>query len=265
MSAASRERLTRVLEEPRPDLAEANLLMATEAYPGLDLAAELARVDRLADAATGRGGTVDAVAAALREAGLRGDREDYDDPRNSFLNEVLERRLGLPIALSALTVAVGERVGAPIAPVGMPGHFIVADLGADPVRYLDPFDGWAELTLEDCRRRVAETAGVALDPAFLAPVGARETLSRMLANLRGSYLRRQRLADALWTVELAIIASPRPGPLPRERAGLLAAVGRYADAEQALIAYLGAGPDDAERREAEIQLATVRDLRVRMN
>jgi regulator of sirC expression with transglutaminase-like and TPR domain len=265
LSAASRERLAQVLADPRPDLAEANLLMAVEAYPALDLPAQLARVDRLAETARGRGGTVDAVAAALRDAGLRGDREDYDDPRNSFLNDVLDRSLGLPIALSALTVAVAERVGAAVAPVGMPGHFIVADLAAEPARYLDPFDAWAELSVADCQRRVAETAGVPFDPAFLAPIGAAQTLLRMLANLRGSYLRRRRLGDALWTVELSIVASPEPGPLPRERAALLAAVGRYADAEQALIAYLGDRPDDAERRETEIQLATVRDLRVRMN
>jgi regulator of sirC expression with transglutaminase-like and TPR domain len=265
VSAASRERLGEVLAGAQPDLAEANLLMATEAYPSLDLGAELARVDRLAATARARGGTVDAVALALRGAGLRGDRQDYDDPRNSFLNEVLDRRLGLPIALSALTVAVAERVGAAIAPVGMPGHFIVVDLAAEPARYLDPFDAWAELSVEDCERRVAETAGVPFDPAFLTPIGARQTLLRMLANLRGSYLRRGRLPDALWTVELSIVASPQPGPLPRERAALLAAVGRYEDAELALIAYLGDRPDDAERREAEIQLATVRDLRVRMN
>jgi regulator of sirC expression with transglutaminase-like and TPR domain len=227
--------------------------------------AQLRRVDDLADAALARGGTADAVAATLRDAGLRGDREDYDDPRNSFLNEVLDRRLGLPIALSALTVAVADRVGARIAPVGTPGHFIVADLSAEPVRYLDPFDGWAELGLPELERRVAETAGVALDPAFLEPIGPAQTLLRMLANLRGSYLRRRRLGDALWTVELSMIATPEPGALPRERAALLAAVGRYADAEAALMAYLGGRPDDAERREAEIQLATVRDLRVRMN
>jgi len=265
VSAVTRERLAQLLAEARPDLAEANLLIAAEAYPELDVDAELRRVDRLAEAAAARGGTADAVAATLRDEGLRGDREDYDDPRNSFLNQVLDRGRGLPIALSALTVAVGDRVGAAIEPVGMPGHFIVADLSGEPARYLDPFDGWAELTLEDCRRRVAETAGVPFDPALLAPVGARQTVLRMLANLRGSYLRRQRLADALWTVELSMIAAAEPGALPRERAALLAAVGRYGDAEQALIAYLGAGPDDAERREAEVQLATVRDLRVRMN
>jgi regulator of sirC expression with transglutaminase-like and TPR domain len=265
VSAASRVRLAELLAGPRPDLAEANLLMAAEAYPRLDVAAQLERVDRLAEAAERRGGGADAVAAALRNAGLRGDREDYDDPRNSFLNEVLDRGLGLPIALSALTVAVAQRVGVAIGPVGMPGHFIVADLSAEPARYLDPFDGWAELTVGDCERRVAETAGVPFDPAFLAPIGPAQTLLRMLANLRGSYLRRRRLADALWTVELSIVASPEPGPLPRERAALLAAVGRYRDAEEALIAYLGGRPEDAERREAEIQLATVRDLRVRMN
>jgi regulator of sirC expression with transglutaminase-like and TPR domain len=265
VSEASRARLAELLAAEEPDLAEANLCLAVEAEPGLDVAAALARVDALAREAGSRGGGMDGVVGALRDAGLRGDREDYDDPRNSFLNEVLERRLGLPIALSALTVAVAARVGVPAAGVGMPGHFVVADLSGPGPRYLDAFDGWVELDMADCAEIVARTAGVEFEPGFLRPVGARGTLGRMLANLRGSYLRRRRLDDALWTVELALVVTPDEPGMLRERLTLLAGVGRYEDAEAAAIAYLAERPDAPDRAAVEAQLEAVRDLRWRMN
>jgi regulator of sirC expression with transglutaminase-like and TPR domain len=265
VSASSRERLRELLADGRVDLAEANLRLAQEAYPDLDVGAVLARVDELAGEASARGGGVPGVAAALREAGLRGDREEYDDPRNSFLNEVLERRRGLPIALAALTVAVAERIGASASGIGMPGHFIVADLSGPSPRYLDPFDAWAPLDEDACARLVARTAGVAFEPTFLRPVGARGTLGRMLANLRGSYMRRRRLSDALWTVELELILTPGEPALQRELCTLLSAVGRYEDAERVAMAYLAERPDAAERGAVRGQLDAIRDLKRRMN
>ena len=162
----------------------------------------------------------------LREAGFTGDRDDYDDPRNSFLHIVLERRRGLPILLSALTIALAERIGAPIVGVGLPGHFIVADRsGAEP-RYLDPFGGWAELTEERCEEIVRSVAGVDLAPQHLEPVGVAAMLQRMLLNLRGAYLRRRRLADALWTLELSAIVDPDAPGVRVEQRALLIGLGR---------------------------------------
>jgi regulator of sirC expression with transglutaminase-like and TPR domain len=260
VSEATRARLARMLADEVIDLAEANLLIAAEAAPSLDMALALAHVEGLAQAAREGG-----VVPTLRDQGFRGDAEDYDDPRNSFLHEVLERRRGLPLALATLTLAVAARVGAPMAGIGMPGHFVVADLaGPEPV-YLDPFDRWRALSPADCARLVEATAGVRFRPEFLQPVPDRAILARTLANLRGSYMRRRRLSDALWTVELGLVVTPDDANLVRESIALLAATGRYEDAEAAGTGYLAARPRDPARAAVEAQLAAVRDLRRRMN
>jgi regulator of sirC expression with transglutaminase-like and TPR domain len=260
VSAATRARLAELVAAEDMDLAEANLLIAAEASPRLDAAAVLAEVDALAGAARDRG-----VVAALRDRGFRGDGDDYDDPRNSFLDQVLRRRRGLPIALATLTLAVARRVGHPMAGIGMPGHFVVADLsGPEPV-HLDPFDGWRGLSTEDLARIVRETTGLGLRAEFLAPVSARAILARTLANLRASYLRRRMLEDALWTVELGLVVTPDDAELCQETVALLAGLGRYDEAEEAGEALLAAWPPDDARAAVEAQLAAVRDLQRRMN
>ena len=111
MSAATRERLARLVEDERFDLAEANLLLCAEARTGLDMGSALAHVEALALRARDAG-----VVPTLREQGFRGAAEDYDDPRNSLLDAVLERRRGVPIALATLALAVARRIGAPVIP-----------------------------------------------------------------------------------------------------------------------------------------------------
>ncbi len=208
MSVASRERFGQLLAESDPDLAELNLLIAVETYPKLDIPRWLGRVQQLADDATRHGGGVDGVLQALRAAGVDGDRTTYDDPRNSFLHEVLDRRVGLPIALSVLTVAVATRAGVPVAPVGLPGHFIVAELTGGAPRFLDPFHDWNELSTEECARIVQSLEGTPLVASHLAPTPHRTVVLRMLANLTSSYLVRESLHDVLWTLELALIVAP---------------------------------------------------------
>jgi regulator of sirC expression with transglutaminase-like and TPR domain len=208
VSTATRQRLANLLARLDPDLAEANLLIACEAYPNLDVARWLGRVQALADEARAAGGRADDVIATLRGTDIRGDRATYDDPRNSFLHEVLDRRVGLPIALAALTVAVATRTGVDIRPVGMPGHVIVVDMSADAPRFLDPFDDWTDRTVDECRDIVRATAGVRLVPEHLEPSTPRFIVRRMLINLTGSYLRRELIADARWTVELQAIVDP---------------------------------------------------------
>jgi regulator of sirC expression with transglutaminase-like and TPR domain len=265
MSEASRAKLAELLASPEPDLAEANLLVSLEARPRLDVAAQLARVDALADDARRRGPGAEGVVAALRAAGLRGDRDDYDDPRNSFLDQVLDRRLGIPIALATLTLAVAARVGAPMAGVGMPGHFVVADEAGARPRYLDPFDGWAPLSEDDCARLVERTAGVAFEPGFLRTVGPRAIVARTLTNLRASYARRRKLEDVLWCVELGTVVRPDDEALAAERPAVLSALGRYDDAEDAAIAYLAERPGSRYGDAVRAQLEAVRDMKRSMN
>lgn len=208
MTDSSRRRLAEIVAGPSFDLAEANLLVACEAFPRLDTATWLGRIDGLAGEAVSRGGGPDAIVTTLRETGLRGDGSSYDDPRNSFLNEVLDRRCGLPIALAALTIAVADRIGVPFDGVGMPGHFIVADRSGEEIRYLDPFHDWGVLSVDDCARLVEGSAGIPFAPEHLAPAERRQILRRMLVNLTGSYLRRSMLDDARWAIELQVIVDP---------------------------------------------------------
>ena len=206
MSAASRQRFQELLREADPDLAEINLLIAVEAYPKLDVTRWLERVDTLAGDAAAR--SIEAVVDALRSVGLTGDRSTYDDPRNSFLHEVMDRRTGLPIALATLTVAVARRVGLDVRPVAMPGHVMVADMTGTSPRYLDAFDEWQERTVDECAALVEGITGVSFDPACLVPAPVPVIARRMLANLTGSYVRREAWTDVRWTLELAALVDP---------------------------------------------------------
>ncbi len=260
MSAATRERLAHLVRSERFDLAEANLLICAEARDGLDMASSLAHVEGLAQIAREAG-----VVPALRDGGFRGDRQDYDDPRNSLLDAVLERRRGLPIALSTLALAVARRVGTPLAGIGMPGHFLVADLSGPVPDYIDPFGGWRRVDVAECATLVERTTGLAFRAEFLAPVGDRAIVARTLLNLRGSYLRRRDLGAALWTVELGLIVAPDDADLVAGSVTLLAGAGRYEEAEAAATAFLAARPDDPAAPGLRDRLAAIADLRRRMN
>jgi len=205
------------------------------------------------------------VVRTLRDAGLRGATEDYDEPDNSLVDRVLERGRGLPIALSALAMGVARRVGAPLEGIGLPGHFVVADPSGEEPRYVDPFNGWAEIDRDGCARLARETAGVQLEEAHLAPVGPRAILARTIANLRGSYLARRRLADVLWCVDVALIVAPGQAALVRERVALLVGLGRYDDAEGEARAYLERHPGTDERPALERHIAAVQEMRRSMN
>jgi regulator of sirC expression with transglutaminase-like and TPR domain len=191
--------------------------------------------------------------------------DDYDAPENSLLSDVLERRRGLPIALGTLALAMARRIEAPMAGVGMPGHFILADLRGPAPAYIDPFNGWAPLDVAGCARLVLSTTGMPFRPEYLRPVPERAILVRTLLNLRGSYTRRRRTADTLWTVELSLILAPGDPGLVRDGVVLLSAAGRYAEAEAAAAAFLADRPDDPAAPALGAQLDAVRHLRRRMN
>src|SRR3954467_1316066 len=165
-------------------LDEAALLIAAHAYPDLDIAAELAVLDGLAQRCVAP--TLDALRNHLfRREWFVGNRVDYADVRNSYLNDVLDRRLGIPITLSLLLIEVGRRLGLKLDGVGMPGHFLArcGDV------WIDAFDAGRAMDRDGCYQLFLRMGGTpaSFDPAFLEPVGARAILARMLANLRMSY------------------------------------------------------------------------------
>src|SRR5262249_18974139 len=125
------------------------------------------------------------------EEGFRGNTDDYYDPRNSYLNEVLDRRKGIPISLSVLYLAMADRVGLPMAGVNLPAHFVVRTLRGDTTYFVDPFHSGVVLDRLGCKRRVSELASrpVDLSDDELAPCPAPALVARMLRNLKAIYLR----------------------------------------------------------------------------
>jgi regulator of sirC expression with transglutaminase-like and TPR domain len=234
--AAAAARFARLVgrDERGVPLDEAALLIAAHGCPGLDVAAELSRLDAIAAGCPGP--TLDHLLPYLfADLGFAGDREGYDDPRNSFLNEVVGRRLGIPISLSVLTMEVGRRIGVPVAGVGMPGHFLLRDK-VDVEVFVDPFNGGRVTDRAGCERLFRRLHGptVAWDDAWLEPVGTRAILSRMLANLVAVY----RAAGARGAlVEVLRLRATIPGFGPEARVALasaLAASGRFGEAASEL-------------------------------
>ncbi|MBK9178159.1 MAG: transglutaminase family protein [Acidimicrobiales bacterium] len=214
-------------------LDEAALLVASHLRPGLDVPAQLARIDDLAGACWAP--TLDALVRHLFvEQGFHGNRADYYDPRNSFLDEILDRRTGIPLSLSLLTMEVGRRIGVPLAGVGMPGHFLLRTW--DPEVFVDAFDGGRQLTRRQCRARFHDVLGpdAEFDEAFLEPIGRRAILVRLLANLKSIYLRAGDRRSLAWVLGLAV---RMPGAAPADRqllARVLAALGRFDEAAEQL-------------------------------
>ena len=219
--------------EEEIDLVEAALLVAAPEYPGLDIAAYLARLAEIAAALKRRlRGDISPTETLIAlnrylfdELGFRGNIGDYSDPRNSFLNEVLDRRLGIPITLSLITVEVGRRVGLALHGVSFPGHFLVKCMLRDGAVVLDPYARGASLSLEDLQQRLGALRGGAM-PApdmvrhLLAAAGKKTMLARMLRNLKGIYRERRDLARALAAADRIIALEPGAAEEYRDRAGV---------------------------------------------
>jgi len=194
------ERFASVVVQPDDEIAldEAAFLIAAHDH-ALDIDAGMRALDALATEI----GPADAATLAHElfvTRGFAGNTVDYGDPRNSYLDVVLERRLGLPITLSVLMIEVGRRLGLELRGVGMPGHFLVGSNGT----YIDPFHRGAQLTADGARELYERThPGSPFTDAYLEPVGPRAVLARMLANLVHSFGTRTPLA-AIWALKLRL-------------------------------------------------------------
>jgi regulator of sirC expression with transglutaminase-like and TPR domain len=218
--AEARDAFTRLLQTPEPelDLAEAALLIAAEEYPDLRPAVYLNQIARMSSDLKQRiRAEVEPQRVVERantyffeELHFKGNREEYYDPRNSFLNEVIDRRVGIPITLAVLYVAVGERAGLPVRGVGMPGHFLVAYAPSSTGEvFIDAFNG-RTLTREECAKMLEEMYGgtVPMRPALLQPSTKRQILARILNNLKSLYLSRGDLARALAASDRIMLTDP---------------------------------------------------------
>lgn len=251
-------------EVERPDtdinLSRAALALSRMEYPELDAERYLRRLDGLAAdvASHPGGGTPLERLHRLREylfaeQGFKGNRDDYFDPRNSFLSDVLDRRVGIPISLSLVLIEVGKRLDLPMEGIGLPGHFITGVRLDEAPILLDPFHGGAILTPESCREVVSRALGkrVRLTEASFVPVGDRQFLTRMLANLKAIYWRRQDWPRAVAVSDRILILDPACGVERRDRGIALAKAGDYrrglADWERYVTEFPDA-PDNAEMR-----------------
>ena len=211
------------------DLAAAALLIALDEYPGLNVSGYLDRIDGLAertsaqlhfDAAQRPMETIESINYQLFEVeGFRGNQEDYYDPRNSFLNDVLDRKTGIPITLSVLYMEVGRRIGLKIEGVGMPGHFIVKCKHNGTEIFVDAF-GQGEILLEEgCGRKLTQLHGkdFQFNRSCLDAVNHNQILTRMLHNLKAIYWNQQNYAKALGVIEKVLLINPTAAAEIRDR------------------------------------------------
>ncbi len=248
-------RFTEIVASPESEIAldEAALLIAAHAHPDLDVDARLAQVDALAASAAGL--SANEVATFLFvDQGFAGNTDDYADPRNSYLDDVLDRRLGIPITLSVLMIEVGRRNRLPFHGVGMPGHFLVS---GGPGEWFDPFNGGVRLDLAGCADRFAETQSrAAFRPQFLMPVGPRRILERMLGNLQHSLLTRDP-ASVAWVTRLRLRIPGITLSQRGELAGLLGSLGHFSEAARELDVLArelpGDGGEQAARAAARLR------------
>jgi regulator of sirC expression with transglutaminase-like and TPR domain len=238
------------------DVAEVALLLARDEHPALDVEAYLSEVHAMAREAQAyvRGSLEARVHGLCRylfhEMGFHGNVQDYNDPRNSYLNEVLDLRTGIPITLSALAMAVGQRVGLRIVGVGLPGHFIAKAIGRCGEVLFDPFHGGRRLTPELCEQLVCQVTGMSFraTPESLKPLPLGQMVARILTNLKVNYLRRGDFLRAIRVLERLRQLSPED-PMHRRDLGLsMMHVGEPGKAIDHLTAYLSCAspPKDEE-------------------
>jgi regulator of sirC expression with transglutaminase-like and TPR domain len=230
-------RFAQLVQGPEEELPldEAALLIAAHAYPDLDIEFEMELLDGLAERCPDR--TLEGWRRYLFvDQGFTGNLADYYDPDNSFLNKVLERRIGLPITLSVLGIEVGRRMGLRLGGVGLPGHFLLRYDGEGAPLFVDPFAGGRLLDREGCmeRFRVVNGMNAPFSESFLDPVGPRAILGRMLANLRAIYAAKGDLDGLAWVFALRLSIPGTPAIERRELARVLGSTGEFVEAAEVL-------------------------------
>ena len=243
------------MPEAAIDLGRGALLIARIEHPDLELKAELARLDELA-ARVGTGGVHRLRRFLFEDEGFAGNAEDYYDPRNSCLNDVIDRRLGIPITLSVLVIEVGRRVGLPVEGIGLPGHFMAA---ADGVLF-DPFNGGAIVSRAEAGAVVARVLGhaVPLEDGHFVPVSKPQILVRMLANLRSVYVDREAWSKARAVMERLMLLDPETPGHVRDYGTVLMKEGDFVRGAAQWERYLALLPGARDAGRVKTQLTEIR-------
>jgi regulator of sirC expression with transglutaminase-like and TPR domain len=222
------------IEINKPDreinLSKAALAIAQTAYPDLDIDYYLEILETMAEELRDRLPKnryplkmVQTINSYLyEELGFSGNKNDYYDPRNSFLNDVLERRIGIPITLSLVYLEIAKHLDLPMVGIGMPGHFLIRPQFEDVGIFIDAFNQGEILFPQDCEdilSRISQRP-VPLKAEFLQPIDWRSFLARMLNNLKGIYLNQSQFGKALEIIEWLLLLFP-DAPYERRDRGLI--------------------------------------------
>lgn len=266
-----RDRFCREIDQPDEamNLAAAALYIAQEEYPDLDCNAYLQRLDVMAVELGDRLPEeayplkiIQAINRYLFEArGFVGNRQQYYDPRNSFLNQVLDRRTGIPITLSLVYLELARRIGLPMAGVAMPGHFLVRPTVDEMAIFVDAFHNGDIMFEEDCRDRLQMLYGkaAALRPEHLLPIGPRPFLARLLMNLKVIYLQQQDIPRALAAIDRILLLLPDSQLERRDRGLLYYRQGQLPEARNDLKDYLLKAPEAQDAFEIQQVISQINE------
>jgi len=254
----------------------AALELAELDYPQLDHDPSLQLLDRLATMVADRLAGPNAGGAEFIEAAnhvlyevcqFRANDKDYYDPRNSFLNDVLARRAGIPISLSVVYIEVARRLARPVLGVGLPGHFLVRYDDSDFTAFLDPYHGGQLLTAEDCHELAKSLTGAdtTTDPTALSPVSNRYILVRMLNNLKGIYAHKERWDKLLPVLNLILHALPENADEYRTRGITHLHLQRFREARADLSRYLDLSPRAADKEAIGEELKKIHRILASLN
>ena len=257
------------------DLARACLQIAEDVYPGLDVDGYLGEIERFAKRLRARlapDAAVEDRVIALNEflfgdLGFCGNADNYYDPRNSYLNEVLDRRAGIPLTLSVLYMEFGWRIELPLAGVSFPGHFLVRLPMRGGTLVLDPFAGGVPQSGDELRERLKRVLPVAELPLeqFLEPASKRQILARLLRNLKGIYREKDNSERLLQVLNRMIIVAPEAAGERRDRGYVYQRLECWRPALQDLTEYLEREPDATDVHEVRASVMELSRRCARLN
>ena len=262
-----------IQDQPEGRLDVAALEIASIETPDLDPGPCLQVLDRIASAIAARLSTSADGREFVRVAndyffgdlGFRGNEIDYNDPRNSCINYVLDRRTGIPIALSVIYIEVARRLDQPVSGVGLPGHFIVEYNDGEFATYIDPFHSGKLLSRLECQQLARDRTGSEADSNALAPVGTRYILVRMLNNLRSAYFRRKEFDKLVAVTDLLIEAFPMNAEYYKARGVARLRMRQFRIAQRDLELYLKYAPNAEDRAQITQQLSAIHRWLGRLN
>ena len=257
-SSSARQNFYQETQQPDEyiNLARAALYIAQEEYPELEPEEYLNVFDRMAEELSAR---LPANRYPLRiiqkinqylydDLGFNGNNNDYYDPRNSFLNQVIDRRVGIPISLSLIYLEIARRIDFPMVGIGMPGHFLIRPDVEEMDIFVDTFNRGEIIFPQDCQDRLNQIyqTNVIFQPEYLAAVSKRQLLARILNNLKIIYVHQQELEKALAAVERKLLLFPDVPIELRDRGLLLFQLGYFSQAIRDLENYLEIVPDSED-------------------